>query len=60
MIRITNQRIDNVIPKDHKLVEIQGPHAILKEGITKKKGDPIYAHEVDYVILSTRIYVKED
>lgn len=52
--------IDTPIPEGFYLSEITPTKAVLKEGITKKKGDPIYADEVEYIIPPWLIYIKKE
>ena len=52
--------IDTPIPDDYEYSHTIPAKAVLKEGITKKKGDPIYANEIDSWIPQTIVYKKKD
>lgn len=52
--------IDTPIPEGFYLSEITPTKAVLKEGITKKKGDLIYADEVECIIQPWLVYIKKE
>lgn len=52
--------IDTPIPDDMEYSHTTKPYAVLKEGVVKKKGDPIYLHEIEYCIPAGVVYKKKE
>lgn len=52
--------IDTPIPEGYVYSHTIPTKAVLKKGISKKKGDPIYTDEIEYTIGPWTVYTKED